>query len=130
MSELPNIVLVHGAWANGSSWSAVIEHLQADGYSVAAPGFPMTRLADDVGLGASRHRPAGLRLASGGRLRQPLRRRCRPGHGQGHVRGPAAVALELTWGGHGRPRLEVGAIAVPGRRRRLGDPAGWRTAVD
>src|SRR3954471_15915163 len=49
MSELPNIVLVHGAWANGSSWSAVIEHLQADGYSVAAPGFPMTRLADDVG---------------------------------------------------------------------------------
>jgi pimeloyl-ACP methyl ester carboxylesterase len=49
MNELPNIVLVHGAWANGSSWSAVIEHLQADGYSVAAPGFPMTRLADDVG---------------------------------------------------------------------------------
>src|SRR3954462_9668556 len=49
MSALPNIVLVHGAWANGSSWSAVIEHLQADGYSVAAPGFPMTRLADDVG---------------------------------------------------------------------------------
>jgi pimeloyl-ACP methyl ester carboxylesterase len=49
VSELPNIVLVHGAWANGSSWSAVIEHLQADGYSVAAPGFPMTRLADDVG---------------------------------------------------------------------------------
>ncbi len=31
MSELPNIVLVHGAWADGSSWSAVIERLQADG---------------------------------------------------------------------------------------------------
>jgi hypothetical protein len=30
MSELPNIVLVHGAWADGSSWSAVIEALQAD----------------------------------------------------------------------------------------------------
>jgi pimeloyl-ACP methyl ester carboxylesterase len=48
MSTLPNVVLVHGAWADGSSWSAVIERLQADGYSVTAPQFPMTRLADDV----------------------------------------------------------------------------------
>jgi pimeloyl-ACP methyl ester carboxylesterase len=48
MSALPNIVLVHGAWADGSSWSAVIERLQADGYRVAAPQFSMTRLADDV----------------------------------------------------------------------------------
>jgi len=48
MTALPNIVLVHGAWANGSSWSAVIEQLQADGYSVTAPGFSLTRLADDV----------------------------------------------------------------------------------
>ena len=44
----PNIVLVHGAWADGSSWSAVIERLQADGYNVIAPQFPMTALADDV----------------------------------------------------------------------------------
>src|SRR5215470_8803478 len=43
-----NIVLVHGAWADGSSWSAVIERLQADGYHVTAPQFPMTALADDV----------------------------------------------------------------------------------
>jgi pimeloyl-ACP methyl ester carboxylesterase len=48
MTALPNIVLVHGAWADGSSWSAVIEHLQADGYRVSAPQLPMTRLADDV----------------------------------------------------------------------------------
>ena len=48
MTALPNIVLVHGAWADGSSWSAVIQHLQADGYSVSAPQLPMTRLADDV----------------------------------------------------------------------------------
>jgi pimeloyl-ACP methyl ester carboxylesterase len=48
MSARPNIVLVHGAWADGSSWSAVIEHLQADGYSVTAPQFRMTALADDV----------------------------------------------------------------------------------
>jgi pimeloyl-ACP methyl ester carboxylesterase len=44
----PNIVLVHGAWADGSSWSAVIESLQADGYNVTAPQFPETSLADDV----------------------------------------------------------------------------------
>jgi len=44
----PNIVLVHGAWADGSSWSGVIESLQERGYNVAAPQFPETSLADDV----------------------------------------------------------------------------------
>src|SRR5207247_7244471 len=48
MTTLPNLVLVHGAWADGSSWSSVIERLQADGYNVTAPQFPMTALADDV----------------------------------------------------------------------------------
>jgi pimeloyl-ACP methyl ester carboxylesterase len=48
VSELPNIVLVHGAWADGSSWSAVVERLQSEGYSVIAPQFPETSLADDV----------------------------------------------------------------------------------
>jgi pimeloyl-ACP methyl ester carboxylesterase len=48
MSELPNVVLVHGAWADGSSWRAVIQALQAEGYSVTAPQFPETSLADDV----------------------------------------------------------------------------------
>src|SRR5512132_122472 len=48
MTALPNIVLVHGAWANGSSWNAVIERLQVDGYRVTAPAFSLTRLADDV----------------------------------------------------------------------------------
>ena len=37
MSTRPNIVLVHGAWADGSSWSAVIERLQAAGHHVIAP---------------------------------------------------------------------------------------------
>src|SRR6476620_5673562 len=43
-----NIVLVQGAWADGSSWSSVIECLQAAGYHVTAPQFPRTSLADDV----------------------------------------------------------------------------------
>jgi pimeloyl-ACP methyl ester carboxylesterase len=45
---LPNVVLVHGAWADGSSWSGVIQNLQREGYNVIAPQFPMTSLADDV----------------------------------------------------------------------------------
>ena len=48
MNARPNIVLVHGAWADGSSWSGVIERLQAGGYHVIAPQFPLTALADDV----------------------------------------------------------------------------------
>ncbi|HET7443512.1 MAG TPA: alpha/beta hydrolase [Solirubrobacterales bacterium] len=48
MGELPNVVLVHGAWADGSCWSAVIERLQAKGYDVTAPQFPETSTEDDV----------------------------------------------------------------------------------
>jgi pimeloyl-ACP methyl ester carboxylesterase len=48
MAASPNIVLVHGAWADGSCWSSVIERLQADGYQVTAPQLPETSLADDV----------------------------------------------------------------------------------
>jgi pimeloyl-ACP methyl ester carboxylesterase len=48
MSGLPSVVLVHGGWADGSSWSAVIERLQKDGYNVTAPQFPMGKLSDDV----------------------------------------------------------------------------------
>jgi pimeloyl-ACP methyl ester carboxylesterase len=48
MTVQPNIVLVHGAWADGSCWSAVIERLQADGYNVTAPQFPESSLAADV----------------------------------------------------------------------------------
>jgi len=48
MDDRPNIVLVHGAWADGSSWSGVIERLQTDGFRVTAPQFPLIALADDV----------------------------------------------------------------------------------
>jgi len=65
MSEKPNIVLVHGAWADGSCWSAVIRALQTKGHSVSAPQFPETSLAADVA-----------------RLRQVLRR----------IGGPTVVA--------------------------------------
>jgi pimeloyl-ACP methyl ester carboxylesterase len=48
MSDLPDIVLVHGAWADGSSWTEVIGPLQAKGYNVTAPQFPETSTEDDV----------------------------------------------------------------------------------
>src|ERR1700726_324200 len=48
MSDKPNVVLVHGAWADGSSWSDVIKALQASGFTVTAPQFPETSLATDV----------------------------------------------------------------------------------
>ena len=70
MSDKPTVVLVHGAWADGSCWGAVIESLQADGYHVVAPQFPETSLKDDVA-----------------RLRQVLRRLTDPivlvGHSYG-----------------------------------------------
>jgi pimeloyl-ACP methyl ester carboxylesterase len=48
MNGRPNIVLVHGAWADGSCWTGVIERLQADGFHVHAPQFPLNSLTDDV----------------------------------------------------------------------------------
>jgi pimeloyl-ACP methyl ester carboxylesterase len=43
-----NIVLVHGAFADGSSWRGVIGRLQQAGHNVTAPQFPLSALADDV----------------------------------------------------------------------------------
>jgi pimeloyl-ACP methyl ester carboxylesterase len=86
MSEKPSVVLVHGAWADGSSWSAVIESLQADGFTVTAPQFPETSLADDVA-----------------RLRQVLRRQ----------RGPVIVAGH-SYGGQIMTALGTDAPNVAG----------------
>jgi pimeloyl-ACP methyl ester carboxylesterase len=47
-SRVRNIVIVHGAWADGSSWSKVIPLLQAKGLHVVAVQNPLTSLADDV----------------------------------------------------------------------------------
>jgi pimeloyl-ACP methyl ester carboxylesterase len=43
-----NVVLVHGAWADGSSWADVIPRLQAAGLKVTAVQNPLTSLADSV----------------------------------------------------------------------------------
>ena len=43
-----SVVLVHGAWADGSSWTHVITSLQSEGLSVMAAPIPLTSLSDDV----------------------------------------------------------------------------------
>ncbi|WP_263359086.1 alpha/beta fold hydrolase [Acidicapsa ligni] len=46
--HIHNIVLVHGAWADGSSWSKVIPILESKGFHVTAVHLPFTTLAEDV----------------------------------------------------------------------------------
>ena len=48
MTEQPNVLFIHGAFADGSSWAAAIEDLQSKGYTATAPQFPQTSVADDV----------------------------------------------------------------------------------
>ena len=49
----PTIVLVHGAFADGSSWNAVIERLQQQGYTVVAPALPLRGPSMDTAYIAS-----------------------------------------------------------------------------
>ncbi|MFF3248703.1 alpha/beta fold hydrolase [Streptomyces sp. NPDC002870] len=44
----PTVVLVHGAFADSSSWNGVIKRLQRDGYPVVAPANPLRGLASDA----------------------------------------------------------------------------------
>jgi pimeloyl-ACP methyl ester carboxylesterase len=44
----PSVVLVHGAWADGSSWADVIRPLHSQGVKVIAAPLPLTSLSDDV----------------------------------------------------------------------------------
>src|SRR5271169_122340 len=47
-SDEVSVVLVHGAWADGSSWAKIIEPLAADGTKVTAAPLPLTSFRDDV----------------------------------------------------------------------------------
>jgi pimeloyl-ACP methyl ester carboxylesterase len=48
MPGIKNVVLVHGAWADGSSWSKLIPLLQAKGLHAVAVQNPLSSIADDV----------------------------------------------------------------------------------
>jgi pimeloyl-ACP methyl ester carboxylesterase len=47
-SAKTSVVLVHGAWADGSSWNEIIAPLQSKGLDVLAAPIPLTSLSDDV----------------------------------------------------------------------------------
>ena len=53
MATQPTVVLVHGAFADGSSWNAVIERLQAKGLDVVAPANPLRGISIDSAYLAS-----------------------------------------------------------------------------
>jgi pimeloyl-ACP methyl ester carboxylesterase len=97
-----NIVLVHGAWADGSSWSGVIRRLQADGYDVIAPQFRLTSLAADVA-----------------RLRQVLATRTGPTIVAGHSYGGQVVTSLGTDAPHA-----VGLVYVNGYALDQGETLG------
>jgi pimeloyl-ACP methyl ester carboxylesterase len=50
MSDQINVLLVHGAWADGSCWSKVIPLLEAKGMRVTAAQIPLTSLEDDAAV--------------------------------------------------------------------------------
>src|SRR5438270_13995630 len=47
-TEVRNIVLVHGAWADGSGWKSVYDILVKDGYNVSIVQEPETSFKEDV----------------------------------------------------------------------------------
>lgn len=47
-TDKPAIVLIHGAWVDGSCWQEVIPILQKSGFKVVAAQLPLTNLAEDV----------------------------------------------------------------------------------
>jgi len=53
VSDTATVVLVHGAFADGSSWNGVIERLQAKGVPVTAPPNPLRGIAADSAYTAS-----------------------------------------------------------------------------
>src|SRR5215469_13654943 len=44
------VILVHAAWADGSSWNKVTEKLQREGFNVVAAQIPLTSFTDDVAV--------------------------------------------------------------------------------
>ena len=50
MADKLNVLLVHGAWADGSCWAKVIPLLQEQGLNVIAAQIPLTSLNDDIAV--------------------------------------------------------------------------------
>ena len=109
MTDVRNVVLVHGGFVDGSGWRGVYDLLTADGFNVSVVQNQTLSLESDVETTQQRARPAGRP----GDPRRPLLRRRR------HHRGRAPRARR-------RPRLHR---RVRARRRRVGQHPDRRPAA-
>jgi len=97
------VVLVHGAWADGSSWNKVTEELQRKGFNVVAAQIPLTSFTDDVAS-----------------LRKVLDRQADPLVLVGHSYGGAVLTAAAT--GHPKVKgLVYVAAIVPDEGETVGD---------
>src|SRR2546428_8960421 len=92
----PTIVLVHGAFADGSSWQRVIPILQRDGYTVIAVQNPLTSLAADV---ETTKRVVDAQTGSVVLV--------------GHSYGGAVITEAAAGGAHGEGLVYIAAFAPP-----------------
>ena len=72
----PTVVLVHGAFADASSWNGVVERLQTQGVQVTAPANPLRGMSIDSGYINSLldQTPGPVLAVEGDELRRPLTR--------------------------------------------------------
>ena len=116
--NIKNVVLVHGAFADGSGWEAVANILKNDGYKVSVVQHPETSYADDQKYtkddgetrqrqdGRSEFQPCGLHVSSGG-ISKAHRRGCyvRVSHGSSLKSVGASADSSKTGGGPDEHRL-------------------------
>jgi pimeloyl-ACP methyl ester carboxylesterase len=72
MTPTPTMVLVHGAWADASSWNGVTKRLQPEGYTVMAPSNPLRGMTSDSAYIAVSS-PACLAQSCSSRIRTAAR---------------------------------------------------------
>ncbi len=97
------VALVHGAWADGSSWNRVTEHLQGKGFNVVAAQIPLTSFSDDVAV-----------------LRKVLLRQESPVVLAGHSYGGAVITAAAANNPNVKALVYIAAI-VPDEGETVGD---------
>src|SRR5262249_61734344 len=106
----PTIVLVHGAWADASSWNAVVSHLQKENFTVLAP----TNLLRGVSIDAPYIASFLAQRTSG------------PVVLVGHSYGGFVITNAATGGGGLQAVGDAPALAPRHRGATVGGLAGWR----
>jgi pimeloyl-ACP methyl ester carboxylesterase len=97
------VVLVHAAWADGSSWNKVTGELQREGFNVVAAQIPLTSFTDDVAA-----------------LRKVLLRQKGPIVLAGHSYGGAVITAAAAGNADVKALVYIAAI-VPDEGETVGD---------